>query len=132
MTTATEQTSAAALAPVTAQPGERYASRRLAQVRTRQGASSMTVKALMPARPRVVEVARQRLASLPAADVFAAANSYLGLLSQATRSHADRASVANVVRRRGHSVRADFGKAYRSTPTRAPPARPTRGADAPA
>ena len=71
-------------------------------------------------RPKIVAVARQRVASMPAEDVLAAANSYLGLLGQATRGHVDRARIANVVRRRGHSVRADFGKAYRAAIPRPP------------
>ena len=42
---------------------------------------------------------------LPAADVHQVANSYFGLLSQASHSHTDRARLANAIRDRGHCVR---------------------------
>lgn len=42
------------------------------------------------------------------------ANSYFGLLRQASHSHTDRAQLANVLRRRGHSVAANLTKTYRS------------------
>jgi RNA-directed DNA polymerase len=48
-----------------------------------------------------------------AADVFTAGNSYLGLLRQASHSHADRADLANVLRWRGHTVKGDLTKIYR-------------------
>ncbi|MBY0469145.1 MAG: hypothetical protein K2Q07_09235 [Burkholderiaceae bacterium] len=41
------------------------------------------------------------------------ANSYFGLLRQATHSHAERARLANVLRRRGHCVSGALTKAYR-------------------
>ena len=47
---------------------------------------------------------------------FAAGNSYLGLLRQASHSHADRAHLANVLRDRGHAVKSDFSKIYRRKP----------------
>lgn len=64
-------------------------------------------------RRRTVDVGAQRLAQMEAHEVHAAANSYLGLLRQATGSHADRAYLAKIIRYRGHAV--DFGltKAYR-------------------
>ena len=49
-------------------------------------------------------------------DTFAAGNSYLGLLHQASHSHADRAALANVLRDRGHAVKSDFCKIYRRKP----------------
>jgi len=66
-------------------------------------------------RRRTVNVAAQRLAQMEAHEVHAAANSYLGLLRQATGSHADRAHLAKIIRYRGHAV--DFGltKAYRNS-----------------
>ncbi|MCA3182840.1 MAG: RNA-directed DNA polymerase [Cupriavidus sp.] len=69
-------------------------------------------------RPRSLNVAAQRLAQMPAPDVFDAANSYLGLTRQATASHTDRARLANVILSRGHAV--DFGltKAYRKAERR--------------
>lgn len=70
-------------------------------------------------RPRTLNVGTQRLAQMPAKDVFAAANSYFGLARQATASHADRVRLAKVIRSRGHAV--DFGltKAYRKAERRA-------------
>lgn len=41
------------------------------------------------------------------------ANSYFGLLRQTTHSHADRARLANLLRRRGHTISGDFTKTYR-------------------
>jgi hypothetical protein len=64
-------------------------------------------------RKRTVESAAKRLASMPAADVFTAGNSYLGLLRQASHSHADRARLANVLRGRGHVVAGDLNKIFR-------------------
>ena len=68
-------------------------------------------------RARTLNVGAQRLAQMPARDVYAAANSYLGLMRQATASYSDRARIANIIRRRGHAV--DFGltKAYRRSST---------------
>jgi hypothetical protein len=63
-------------------------------------------------RPRTVRVALRRLATMPAADVWQVANSYLGLLGQASHSHHDRAVVANAARRRGHSVSASFTRVF--------------------
>lgn len=46
-------------------------------------------------------------------DLFETANSYFGLLRQATHSHHDRALLANVLRHRSHSIKADLTKTYR-------------------
>ena len=67
-------------------------------------------------RPRTLATARRRLYSMPEQDTFAAGNSYLGLLRQATHSHADRAHLANVLLDRGHSVKSDFCKIYQRKP----------------
>jgi retron-type reverse transcriptase len=64
-------------------------------------------------RRRTFNEALARIRSVPIGDVYASANSYFGLLRQATHSHADRAVLANVVRRRGLAVDRDFTKAYR-------------------
>lgn len=61
-------------------------------------------------RPRTLATAVSRLRTMPAADLFAAGNSYLGLLGQASHSHKDRATVANVLRQRGHAVSGDLTK----------------------
>jgi RNA-directed DNA polymerase len=66
-------------------------------------------------RPRTLHTALHRLETLPAEDVFATGNSYLGLLRQASHSHSDRAQLANALRRRGHCVKADLTKSYRTT-----------------
>ena len=64
-------------------------------------------------RRRTVHEATRRIAAMPAADVFASANSYFGLLRQSTSSHSDRAALARAVLRRGHCVNQSFTKAYR-------------------
>jgi len=64
-------------------------------------------------RRRTMTTAMSRLRTMPADEVFEAGNSYLGLLCQASHSHADRAQLANVLRGRGHAVKSDFSKIYR-------------------
>jgi len=65
-------------------------------------------------RPRTLATALSRLANMPAEELFAAGNSYLGLLRQATHSHADQVRLARLLRRRGHVVAGDLGKIYRN------------------
>lgn len=60
---------------------------------------------------------RSALRTMPEADVFTAGNSYLGLLGQATHSHKDRATVANVLRGRGYAIKGDLTKIYRKATT---------------
>ena len=64
-------------------------------------------------RPRTVRRAVQRLATMPASETFAAGNSYLGLIGQASHSHHDRTLIANVLRDRGHAVVGGINKIYR-------------------
>ena len=64
-------------------------------------------------RRRTFNEALARTAGLDAGDVYEAANSYFGLLRQAPASHHDRARLANVVRRRGHSVNRALTQTYR-------------------
>lgn len=64
-------------------------------------------------RARTFNDGARRLRQMDAGDVHAAANSYFGLLRQATGSHADRARLANIVRSRGHAVNFELTKAYR-------------------
>ncbi len=64
-------------------------------------------------RRRTVAEAIHRTAEAPAEDLFASANSYFGLLRQATHSHHDRARLANAVRRRGRCVDRALTKSYR-------------------
>ena len=64
-------------------------------------------------RRRTLRVGLRRLQTMPADEVFAAGNSYLGLVRQATHSHADQARLAKVLMQRGHSVAGDLSKIYR-------------------
>ena len=64
-------------------------------------------------RRKTVNVALARLQDMPAADLHQSANSYFGLLSQATHSHHDRTRVAQLMLQRGHVVHGDFTKIYR-------------------
>lgn len=52
-----------------------------------------------------------RMRDLPENDVHQVANSYFGLLSQASHSHQDRARFANAVRHRGHCITGSLKKA---------------------
>jgi RNA-directed DNA polymerase len=64
-------------------------------------------------RRRTFNEALSRTGRVSAAEVFATANSYFGLLGQATASRRDRALLANRARRRGHTVNAALTKIYR-------------------
>ena len=64
-------------------------------------------------RRRTLNSAIERIRTIDKTDLFETANSYFGLLRQATHSHHDRAAIANEIRRRGHSVKADLTKTYR-------------------
>lgn len=55
-------------------------------------------------RPRTLHMALARLEQMPTADVFAAGNSYLGLVRQASHSHAERAAICRALLKRGHAV----------------------------
>ena len=68
-------------------------------------------------RKRTMATAVSRLRNMPADELFAAGNSYLGLVGQASHAHADRATLANVLRERGHAVKGDFSKIYRKATT---------------
>lgn len=64
-------------------------------------------------RRRTFNEALRRVAQAPSEDVHEMANSYFGLLRQATANHQDRAQLANVVRDRGHAVNSSLTKSYR-------------------
>ena len=66
-------------------------------------------------RPRSLRSAMHRVATVADADLFATANSYFGLLSQASHSHTDRARLAKLLMQRGHTVKSDFSKTYRKS-----------------
>ena len=64
-------------------------------------------------RSRSLSVALQRLEHVPEDDFLATANSYFGLLRQASHSHTDRSSLARAVLKRGRCVNASFTQTYR-------------------
>jgi RNA-directed DNA polymerase len=64
-------------------------------------------------RKRTVNEALRRTREIDAEDLFETANSYFGLLGQASHSHHERARLANVLRYRGYCVKADLSKVYR-------------------
>lgn len=68
-------------------------------------------------RRRSYRQAIERCAHADAADLFETANSYFGLLGQATSSHYDRARLANVLRRRGCVINQAISKTYRKKNT---------------
>ncbi|WP_371355556.1 RNA-directed DNA polymerase [Pseudomonas chlororaphis] len=63
-------------------------------------------------RKRSVAQALKRTAAAPAEDLRETANSYFGLLGQASHSQKDRAALARVVLKRGHVVNGDLTKTY--------------------
>ena len=64
-------------------------------------------------RRRTYHEAIARVAGIEAADLFTTANSYFGMLRQATHSHHDRARLANVLRGRGQTIDRQLTKTYR-------------------
>ncbi|WP_313117931.1 RNA-directed DNA polymerase [Ectopseudomonas guguanensis] len=64
-------------------------------------------------RRKTVAEAARRIAAAPEVDLLATANSYLGLLGQATASHHDRAQLARLLLRRGYTVNAALTQTYR-------------------
>jgi len=63
-------------------------------------------------RKRSLAQALKRTAQAPAKDLRETANSYFGLLSQASHSEKDRAALARVVLKRGHTVNGSLTKTY--------------------
>lgn len=63
-------------------------------------------------RKRSLAQALKRTAAAPAEDLRETANSYFGLLSQASHSEKDRAALARVVLKRGNSVNAALNKTF--------------------
>jgi len=63
-------------------------------------------------RPRSMAQALKRTAAAPVEDLRETANSYFGLLSQASHSQKDRAALANLTLRRGHAVNGALTKTY--------------------
>lgn len=67
-------------------------------------------------RRRTYNEAISRTRQIASEELFETANSYLGLLRQATASHHDRARLASVLLQRGHCVNIGFTKTYRRKP----------------
>lgn len=63
-------------------------------------------------RKKSVAQAMKRTTMAPAEDLCETANSYFGLLRQASHSQKDRAALANLVLRRGYTVNGDLTKTY--------------------
>ncbi len=55
-------------------------------------------------RPRTLATALRRIEDMPDADTYAAGNSYLGLVRQATHSHQERVALCRALLKRGHPV----------------------------
>jgi RNA-directed DNA polymerase len=68
-------------------------------------------------RRKTLHTALQRLEHMPAPEVFAAGNSYLGLVRQARHSHTDQARIARALLKRGHAVAGDISKIFRISST---------------
>ena len=64
-------------------------------------------------RRRTFNEGMQRIRATDDCKLLETANSYFGLMRQATHSHHDRAQLANVLRWRGHSIKSDLTKTYR-------------------
>jgi RNA-directed DNA polymerase len=64
-------------------------------------------------RKRTLRAALNRLEFLPAEQLHAIGNSYLGLVRQAGKCHTEQARVGRALRRRGHAVAGDLSKIYR-------------------
>jgi RNA-directed DNA polymerase len=64
-------------------------------------------------RRRTFNEALNRARLMPADELFETANSYFGLLRQASHSYHDRARLANILRYRGHCIDKSFTKTYR-------------------
>jgi RNA-directed DNA polymerase len=64
-------------------------------------------------RPRTLRTALRRIETLPARDLYAAGNSYLGLVRQAPQSHTEQAAIARALLKRGHAVDGGLTKIFR-------------------
>ena len=64
-------------------------------------------------RRRTFREGLRQTSAMPAGELMPVANSYFGLLRQASASHYDRANLANVLRDRGYIVNKQFTQTYR-------------------
>lgn len=62
---------------------------------------------------RTINEAISQVNKADADDIYEMANSYFGLVGQASKSHLDRAKLANALRRRGFSINFNLTKTYR-------------------
>lgn len=65
-------------------------------------------------RKRTIKTAIKRIQTMPKDDVFEAANSYLGIIGQASKGHHDNCLVAKQILKRGLCVNQQITKAYRT------------------
>lgn len=65
-------------------------------------------------RKRTVKTAINRIQTMPKVDVYEVANSYLGIIGQASKGHQDKCTVAKQILKRGFSVNQQITKAYRT------------------
>lgn len=65
-------------------------------------------------RPRTLATALKRIEHMPASDTYAAGNSYLGQVRQASHSHQEQAAIARALLKRGHPVNGELTKIFRS------------------
>jgi hypothetical protein len=66
-------------------------------------------------RRRTFNEALSRAKQIQSSELYETANSYFGLLRQASHSHHDRARLGSVLMYRGHSINKDFSKTFRKT-----------------
>ena len=66
-------------------------------------------------RKRSVNEAIHKVATMPASELFETANSYFGLFRQSSVGHNQCAKLANILRRRGHTISGGVTKTYRKT-----------------
>ncbi len=67
-------------------------------------------------RRRTFNMALHRVGRMEPEKLFESANSYFGLLRQATHSHADRVQLARRLRRQGYAVNGDLTKTFHGKP----------------
>lgn len=63
-------------------------------------------------RPRILASALRRIEHMAPDQLTTTANSYFGLLRQASHSHGERVALANALRKRGKTIKADLSKTY--------------------
>jgi RNA-directed DNA polymerase len=64
-------------------------------------------------RPRTMRTALHRIETMPAREIYAAGNSYLGLVRQVGNSHQDQVAIARALLKRGHAVDGGLTRIFR-------------------